>query len=152
MDSSCINPFQKNYINLISRIFSIRTSWYNIYCTNLSSHFVLVSQATLAKELHKQLIYNRPLHLSIALRLVSLVVLVANLQSKSLSLSIDKVQKQPRRRLFLVSFAIACFLDSPGGGTTSQYWYAVDCSQSASLSLASWTVLAEELHPNTDTP
>ena len=118
MDSSCINPFQKNYINLISRIFSIRTSWYNIYCTNLSSHFVLVSQATLAKELHKQLIYNRPLHLSIALRLVSLVVLVENLQSKSLSLSIDKVQKQPRRRLFLVSFAIACFLDSPGGETT----------------------------------
>ena len=33
-----------------------------------------------------------------------------------------------------------------------RYFFTVDCSQSASLSLVSWAVLAEELHRTTDTP
>ena len=58
-------------------------------------------------------------------------------------------RRRPQHLLFALRARLA---GGPGGGTPLQYWYAVDCSQSASLSLASRTVLVEELHRTPHTP
>ena len=51
-----------------------------------------------------------------------------------------------RRRFLPIIAPSVQLLGNPSRETTSQYWYAVDCSQSASLPLASQTVLAEDTH------
>lgn len=57
------------------------------------------------------------------------------------------IKLQIRRRLLPISFAIARFLDSPGGGTTSTPRYTIDCNHRASHPvLVLWAVLAEDTH------